>query len=377
VDRLELLPMLRGAYMAVLGCPVIVRSIEDGRMDIPDLEANFTSGEPDSPCSITWPDKKLSAAVRVKGLGSFYVGRNWEKAELVAGMSSGEIPLYTPGEGASSRRGVVEGKVVLVTGGARGLGAAIARGLAERGAFVIIADINLKGAREQADMLNSPGPRRAEAVGVDVSSSESVRKLAEKVLLYTGGIDALISNAGVVRAGSVLKQSLSDFEFVTRINYSAFFILVRQMASILVGQRSTNPDYSSDIIQINSKSGLVGSNKNAAYAGGKFGGIGLVQSFALELIEYGIKVNAVCPGNLFDGPLWSDPDDGLFVQYFRTGKVPGARSVAEVRRFYEEKVPMGRGCESQDVLRAILYCVEQKYETGQALPVTGGQVMLG
>jgi sorbitol-6-phosphate 2-dehydrogenase len=104
--------------------------------------------------------------------------------------------------------------------------------------------------------------------------------------------------------------------------------------------------------------------------------VGLTQSFALELIEDGIKVNAVCPGNYFEGPLWSDPGQGLFVQYLREGKVPGARSVEDVRRAYEAKVPMGRGCTPADVLEAILYLVAQQYETGQALPVTGGQVML-
>jgi sorbitol-6-phosphate 2-dehydrogenase len=84
----------------------------------------------------------------------------------------------------------------------------------------------------------------------------------------------------------------------------------------------------------------------------------------------------VCPGNFFEGPLWSDPETGLFVQYLRTGKVPGAKSIADVKKFYESKVPMGRGARIEDVMRAILYLVEQEYETGQALPVTGGQVML-
>ena len=372
MDRLELLPMLRGAYMAVLGYPVIVHSAKDGRLDIPELAFSFADERQEG---LNLPGRRPPMALRVKGLGSFYVGRDWEEAEQAARMPSGK--LFATNDARSARRGVVEGKVVLVTGGAQGFGAEIAWGLAERGAFVIIADINLEGARKQADKLNSSGHHRAEAVEVDVSSESSVRKLAEKALLYAGGIDVLISNAGVLRAGSVLEQSSADFEFVTRINYSAFFLLVKQVASILVRQRSTNPGYSSDIIQINSKSGLVGSSKNAAYAGGKFGSIGLVQSFALELVEYGIKVNAICPGNFFDGPLWSDPDRGLFVQYLKANKVPGARNVMDVRKFYEEKVPMRRGCENQDVLRAILYCVEQQYETGQAIPVTGGQVMLG
>ena len=71
-------------------------------------------------------------------------------------------------------------------------------------------------------------------------------------------------------------------------------------------------------------------------------------SAALELIEDGIKVNAICPGNFFDGPLWSDPETGLFVQYLRTGKVPGARTLEDVKRAYESKVPMGRGCTTAD-----------------------------
>jgi sorbitol-6-phosphate 2-dehydrogenase len=121
---------------------------------------------------------------------------------------------------------------------------------------------------------------------------------------------------------------------------------------------------------------LEGSNKNGAYAGAKFGTIGLTQSFALELVEDNIKVNAICPGNFLDGPLWSDPKKGLFVQYLEAGKVPGAKSIDDVRKFYESKVPMNRGCRIEDVMKALLYIVEQTYETGQAVPVTGGQVML-
>ena len=186
----------------------------------------------------------------------------------------------------------------------------------------------------------------------------------------------LISNAGVLRAGSVKTQPEKDFDFVTTVNYKGYFVCVQKVAPILATQRLAKSDYLSDIIQINSKSGLAGSNRNGAYAGSKFGGIGLTQSFALELVEDGVKVNAICPGNFFDGPLWSDPQNGLFAQYLRSGKVPGAKTIQDVRRFYEAKVPMNRGCATADVVKAIYYLIEQKYETGQALPVTGGQVML-
>ena len=141
-------------------------------------------------------------------------------------------------------------------------------------------------------------------------------------------------------------------------------------------QNTPTGEYFTDIIGISSKSGLEGSNKNGAYAGAKFGSLGLTQSFALELVTDNIKVNSICPGNFLDGPLWSDPDRGLFVQYLKAGKVPGAKTLADVRKFYEDKVPMKRGCETKDVVKAIYYIVDQKYETGQAVPVTGGQVML-
>jgi len=207
-------------------------------------------------------------------------------------------------------------------------------------------------------------------------AKEAVAAMAAEAERVAGGLDLVISNAGIVRAGSVLEQDASAFKLSTDINYVAFFLVTKHLGGLLARQHEAAPGWLTDIIQINSKSGLVGSNKNAAYAGSKFGGIGLVQSFALELVEHGIKVNAVCPGNFYDGPLWSDPDKGLFVQYLNSGKVPGAKTVEDVKAFYEAKVPMRRGTTGIDVLRAIYYIVEQAYETGQAVPVTGGQVML-
>ena len=278
---------------------------------------------------------------------------------------------------AAKRDKVVEGKVALVTGGAQGFGEEIVRGLAASGALVYVADMNLSGAEKlAAELCSAAGRTVALPLAIDVSSEESVKKAFATVAATTGGLDLVVSNAGVLKAASVLEQDLSAFEFVTKVNYIGFFVISKHSARMLRLQRLACPGYLSDIIQINSKSGLEGSNKNGAYAGSKFGGLGLVQSFALELISCGIKVNAICPGNFLDGPLWSDPDKGLFVQYLRTGKVPGAKTIADVRAYYEAKVPMGRGCEGPDVMRAVYYIVEQRYETGQAVPVTGGQVML-
>jgi sorbitol-6-phosphate 2-dehydrogenase len=245
------------------------------------------------------------------------------------------------------------------------------------GAHVALTDMNAEGTQNAASELNEEsGKARAIGLSINVTDSESVAEALHQVVRKWGGFDLLVSNAGVLRAGSVKTLSDKDFDFVTSVNYKGYFVCVKHAAPIMAVQNLARPDYWSDIIQINSKSGLQGSNKNGAYAGGKFGGIGLTQSFAMELVEDGIKVNSICPGNFFDGPLWSDPESGLFVQYLRTGKVPGAKTVEDVKRSYESKVPMGRGCTTPDVMKAIYYLMEQKYETGQAVPVTGGQVML-
>ena len=190
------------------------------------------------------------------------------------------------------------------------------------------------------------------------------------------GLDVMISNAGVLKAGSIEEMEVESFDFVTQVNYTGYFHCVKAAVPVMKLQNRHAPDNFGDIIQINSKSGLQGSRMNFAYAGGKFGGIGLTQSFAMELMGDRIKVNSICPGNYFEGPLWSDPDHGLFVQYLSAGKVPGAKTIADVKRHYESMVPAGRGCRVGDVVKAIRYVIEQEYETGQAIPVTGGQVML-
>jgi sorbitol-6-phosphate 2-dehydrogenase len=277
----------------------------------------------------------------------------------------------------NERAAVVKNRIALVTGGAQGIGEEIVRNLAAAGALVFIADLNLEGAQKLAEKINAAENRTAAlALAVNVSDEASVELMFDAVAKTAGGLDLCISNAGVLKAGSVLEQEIADFKFVTDINYTGFFVVSKFAGRLLHKQHLTALHWKTDIIQVNSKSGLEGSNKNGAYSGGKFGGLGLVASFAMELIEYNIKVNAVCPGNFLDGPLWSHPEKGLFVQYLRTGKVNGAKTVADVRNFYESKVPMKRGCTGADLMRAIYYIVEQEYETGQAVPVTGGQVML-
>lgn len=348
----------------------------------------------------------LPRVVLVRGVGLFGVGDDYKSAatsrdlykdaiEILTGaarlggptfMSEGhrkfieewEVEAYRKQVArAAAKGGRVAGKIAVVTGAAQGFGMEIAQAFAAEAGTVVLTDINVAGAQAAAaEVCKTHGNGRAMGLAINVSSGESIAACLHQVVRMYGGFDVFISNAGVLKAESVKTQSEKDFDFVTAVNYKGYFFCVQKAAAVLAIQHKARPDYKSDIIQINSKSGLQGSNKNGAYAGSKFGGIGLTQSFALELIEDGVKVNAICPGNFFDGPLWSDPNHGLFAQYLRTGKVPGAKTVADVKKFYEAKVPMNRGCTTPDVMKAVFYLIDQQYETGQAVPVTGGQVML-
>ncbi len=315
--------------------------------------------------------------ISVEETGSFVTGYTKADADaaLKAFISGYDYKLSS--EKCCKPSGRLSGKVSVVTGSAQGFGAGIAQGMAAEGSYIIVADLNIVLAEEVAAGLNNEyGEGIALAVKTDITDEDSVRDMTEKAVLQYGGLDVFVSNAGVVRAGSVEEMTAKDFAFVTDINYTAYFLCVKYASRPMkVAARFTPEDWR-DIIQINSKSGLEGSNKNFAYAGSKFGGIGLTESFALELVEYNIKVNSICPGNYYDGPLWSDPEKGLFVSYLKAGKIPGARTVEDVRQFYLSKSPIRRGCTPDDVTKAILYCIDQKYETGQAIPVTGGQKML-
>jgi NAD(P)-dependent dehydrogenase (short-subunit alcohol dehydrogenase family)/rhamnose utilization protein RhaD (predicted bifunctional aldolase and dehydrogenase) len=317
--------------------------------------------------------------VKISYFASQCGGVKFMTPEQVSFIDQWEVENYRRKISQSESQGNrLKNKVAIVTGGAQGFGAGIAESLFAMSLNVVIADLNEETGNAFVSKLSSiKSKSRVIFVKTDVSDPASVQNLISKTVMEFGGIDIMVSNAGVLKAGGLDEMDPETFSKTTDVNYNGYFHCAKYSSEVMKIQNRENQEYFTDIIQINSKSGLRGSNRNFAYAGAKFGGIGLTQSFALELAPFRIKVNSICPGNFYEGPLWSDPHNGLFVQYLKTGKVPGAKTIEEVRKYYEDQVPLKRGCRLEDVMKALLYIVDQQYETGQAIPVTGGQVMLG
>ena len=315
--------------------------------------------------------------MKVSWLSESFEGPHFMTAEQIAFIDNWEVENYRRKVAAGQSSGRLENRIAIVTGGAQGFGEGLAVGLMNEGANVVVADMNdAVGAATVARLNQNSKSNKAAFVKCNVTDLSDLQNLMLKTVGLFGGLDLYVSNAGILRAGGLDEMTPETFDLVTKVNYNAYFYGTKAASAIMILQNQENPNHFADIIQINSKSGLTGSKKNFAYAGGKFGGIGLTQSFALELAPHRIKVNSICPGNFYEGPLWSDPENGLFVQYLNAGKVPGAKTVEDVKEFYMAQVPMKRGCSTEDVMKALLYLVEQEYETGQALPVTGGQTML-
>ena len=260
--------------------------------------------------------------------------------------------------------GRLQNKRAVVTGAAQGLGAAIVERLAQEGCSVVAWDLNAESVAATADRVAKESGRKVVSDAVDVSDPEAVHRAMDRAAEQLGGVDILVSNAGILISGDSIEFDAAKWRKVIDVNLTGYFLCAREAARVMLDGDGGS------IIQINSKSGKKGSFKNSAYAASKFGGIGVTQSLALEFADRGIRVNSICPGNLLDSPLWVD---SLFKQYAANQGI----SEQEVRQKYVDQVPMKRGCRYDDVTNAVVFLASEdsSYMTGQAINVTGGQEM--
>lgn len=260
--------------------------------------------------------------------------------------------------------GILQDQIAIVTGAAQGLGEALVHRLAREGAHVGVADINFEGAQKVAAAIEEKTDRRALPMDVDVTNEAQVEGMISQMVETFGRLDIMVANAGIVQAHDIVEFPADVWRRIVEVNLTGYFLCAKHAARVMKEQRS------GVIIQINSKSGKKGSFRNSAYAASKFGGIGLTQSIALDLAPHGVRVNAVCPGNLLDSPLWVD---SLYEQFSRRLEM----TPQEVREHYISLVPMGRGCTYEDICNVVIFLASDQsaYMTGQAINVTGGQEM--
>ena len=253
----------------------------------------------------------------------------------------------------------LKGQAVIITGAAQGLGEALAKRMDSEGCSVVVADLNYELAQKVASELKD-----AVAVKVDVCDEAQVEEMVKTCVDKFGKLDLIVSNAAILIAKPVTEFPVEQWRKMIEVNLTGFFLCAKAAAKVMI------PNKKGNIIQINSKSGKKGSSKNSAYAAAKFGGIGFTQSLALELAEFEIRVNAICPGNLLDSPLWVN---SLYEQYAKNQGI----TVEEVRQKYLSQVPLGRGCTYDDVANVLVFLASDmaNYMTGQAINVTGGQEM--
>jgi sorbitol-6-phosphate 2-dehydrogenase len=253
----------------------------------------------------------------------------------------------------------------VITGAAQGLGKAICQRLLKEGCRIVAADLQEQQLVATCEELGKEFGANAVLHAVcDVTREEDVRNLVALAENEFGGIDICVANAGILIAGSIAEFDVAKWRKVIDVNLVGQMICMKYVLPVM--ERAGHGSF----IQVNSKSGKKGSFKNSAYAASKFGGIGLVQSAALEMADKGVRVNAVCPGNLLDSPLWKD---SLFKQYAATQGL----TEEQVRQKYIDQVPMKRSCAYDDVCNAVVFLAsdQSSYMTGQAINVTGGQEM--
>lgn len=247
----------------------------------------------------------------------------------------------------------LKGKVAIVTGGGQGIGEKIALTLAERGADVAIADLNLETAGKVADSIKAMG-RKAIAIETDVADSNSVNQMVQQVIKELGGVDILVNNAGYVAPmmRQVIKEDEEYWDKVIAINLKGVILTSRAVIDHMMEKKSGK------IVNIASDAARVGQFGQAVYSGAKGGVVAFAKAFAREVAKYQININCVAPG--------------------ATNTPAFAKAPAEMREAAAKIYPLKRVAETSDIANAVAFLAsdEAGFITGQTLSVSGGYTMI-
>ncbi len=245
---------------------------------------------------------------------------------------------------------LLKDKVALVTGGARGIGRAIAILFAKEGASIAVLDINAEEAEKTSREIESLGGKSL-ALKLDVTSFQNAEEAVNKILDKLGKVDILVNNAGITKDALILRMSEADWDAVLNVNLKGAFNCSKAVSRLMIKQRSGK------IINIASIIGIIGNPGQSNYSASKAGIIALTKTMAKELASRNITVNAVAPG---------------FIQTEMTAKLP-----EEVKEKMLGAIPLGKLGSPEDVAGVCLFLASEdsNYITGQTIIVDGGMVM--
>lgn len=263
---------------------------------------------------------------------------------------------------------LLEGRVALVTGAGSGLGRGIAEGLARAGAKVALVDIDLAAAENACtNLVRAHGGGSCLCVPADVTDETSVAEAFRQTVAEFGRLDICVPAAGIAPAFPLVDFPVGPWRKALEINLTGYFLVAREAARIMISQKRGG-----SIILVSSKSGLDASKANSAYNATKAGEINLARGWALELGQYGIRVNAVAPGNVFKGSKIWNPE------YIKMCAKKRGIKPSEVIPYYVGMTALGIEIQPEDIAGVVVWLASDaaRVITGQVIVADSGQVFV-
>ena len=320
--------------------------------------------------------KKVAQTVRDIVAYSLFIRLNADRMGGIRVLSGAQQKFINEWESEAFRKkladGVSEGplndRIALVTGAGSGLGRSIAMGLARAGAMVALADIDTKAAQQTGELIEKEIPQgQTITAPCDVTDEDSVKAAFDRLLDNWGGLDILVNAAGIAPAYPLFDTPVDKWRLALEVNLTGYFLAAREAARMMIRQGMGGA-----IINVSSKSGLDASKNNTPYNATKAGEIHMARGWALELGEYGIRVNCVAPGNVFEGSKIWNPE------YIKVCAKKYGIKPQEVIPYYVNRTALKREIKGQDVADSVVFLCSDSARTitGQILVPDSGQVMV-
>ena len=320
--------------------------------------------------------KKIALGVRDIVESSFFIRTNALRLGGIHSLNKSEQDFINKWESeafrkkvaTSSSEGELQNRIAVVTGAGSGLGRSIAIGLARVGTTVGLVDIDTKLVQETSTLIKNELPQAQTIVlQCNVTKEADVDEAFEALLKSWGGLDILVNAAGVAPAFPLVDMPVDKWRSALEVNLTGYFLMARAAAKIMIQQ-----GIGGNIVNVSSKSGLDASKNNTAYNATKAGEIHMARGWAMELGKYGLRVNCLAPGNVFEGSKIWNPE------YIKECAKKYGIKPEEVIAYYVSKTALNREIKGQDVADAVVFLCSDRARTitGQTLVVDSGQVMV-